>query len=349
MKSNNLTRRKFLRNAALTTSIAATGPIAAANSLSEPGNNPKKLPHEVWIASVSQEGLTASTSESMVRQILKILDSKMMYQPDIVCLPETFPTANVSAVLTAEEKVLAGEYALGQFSDFARRYNCYVICPVATAENGKRYNSAVVIDRAGKRMGEYRKIHLTENEIAKGLTPGPLEAPVFKTDFGIIGIQICFDILWDDGWAKLKEQGADIVFWPSAYGGGKAINNKVWNHRYITVSSTRKGAAKICDITGTEPANTGFWDPNFLCAPVNLNKVFLHSWPYIRRFDEIKRKYGRNVRITIFHDEEWSVVESLSPEIPVKQIMEEFGLKSFQQHKNSAEVAQVAARKIADK
>jgi len=47
-----------------------------------------------------------------------------------------------------------------------------------------------VIDRAGLRMGEYRKIHLPEDEIDIGLTPGPLEPAVFQSDFGKIGIQI---------------------------------------------------------------------------------------------------------------------------------------------------------------
>ena len=96
-KSNYLTRRNFLRNAALTASIAASTPFAAASSVPEMRNNARKLPHEVWIASVSQEGLTATDSEGMVKRLLKILNGKMNYQPDIVCLPETFPTANVSA------------------------------------------------------------------------------------------------------------------------------------------------------------------------------------------------------------------------------------------------------------
>ncbi|MFA5534353.1 MAG: carbon-nitrogen hydrolase family protein [Mariniphaga sp.] len=344
-QNNNLSRRNFLRNAAITTGIAASGPLAAAASAPDPGNNRKKLPREVWITSVSQEGLTATSPEAMINQLYKLLESKTIYQPDIVCLPETFTTANISTTVTSEQKKQASAYALEKFSQFAKQHGCYVICPVITQENGKSYNSGVLFDRSGKQVGEYHKIHLTEGEISRGLTPGSLDPPVFKTDFGTIGIQICFDMVWDDGWAKLKEKGAEIVFWPSAYGGGNSINNKMWNHHYIVVSSTRKGAAKICDIDGNEPAGTGFWDPNFLCGPVNLNKEFLHCWPYVRCFDEIKQKYGRDVRITLFHDEEWSIIESLSPDIPIKQIMKEFQLKSYQEHKMSAEIAQIATRK----
>jgi predicted amidohydrolase len=94
-------------------------------------------------------------------------------------------------------------------------------------------------------MGEYHKIHLTEGEISMGLTPGSLSPPVFHTDFGIIGVQICFDLLWDDGWKKLKDKGAEIVFLPSAFAGGQMVNAKAWQHKYVVVSSTRKHTSKF--------------------------------------------------------------------------------------------------------
>src|SRR3712207_7956687 len=42
------------------------------------------------------------------------------------------------------------------------------------------------------------KCRPTDGEIASGVRPGPLDPPVFETDFGKIGIQICFDIKWED-------------------------------------------------------------------------------------------------------------------------------------------------------
>ena len=38
-----------------------------------------------------------------------------------------------------------------------------------------------------------------------GITPGAIVPPVFKTDFGLIGIQICFDAHWPEQWRSLKE------------------------------------------------------------------------------------------------------------------------------------------------
>ena len=78
-------------------------------------------------------------------------------------------------------------------------------------------NTAVVYDRQGQELGQYHKIHPTEGELNGGIWPGPIDPPVFEADFGKFGIQICFDVNWWEGWERLKQKGAQIVFWPSAF------------------------------------------------------------------------------------------------------------------------------------
>ncbi len=173
----------------------------------------------------------------------------------------------------------------------------------------------------------------------KGVSPGPLEPPVFKTSFGIVGAQICFDIEWDETWKNLRKAGAEMVFWPSAFGGGSMINTKAWENKYVVVSSTRTGTSKICDISGEEVAATGRWD-HWVCAPVNLEKAFLHTWPYCRRFREVQAKYGRKVRIKTFPEEEWSIIESRSPEVRISDVMKEFGFLTHEQHMQAADERQ---------
>lgn len=345
MGKNRLTRRSFIEKSAVTAGIAAFGTLGIQGSsfAQQPGQ--EKLPREVWVASVSQMNLSANTPAMMAQNILDILDESLVYQPDIVCLPETFLTYHVNQEYTLNEKVALSLKALDQFSDFSKKNSCYMVCPVCTSENGKIYNSAVIFNRQGENIGEYRKIHLTEGEISKGISPGPLQPPVFKTDFGIIGVQICFDIEWNDGWKKLREQGAEIVFWPSAFAGGQKVNTKAWQNKYVVVSSTRKNTSKICDISGDVISETGIWNKNLVCAPVNLEKAFLHLWPYVKHFKEIRKKYGRKVRITIYHEEEWAIFESLSPDIYVKDILNEFDMKTHEELTSSAEIAQNKARK----
>jgi predicted amidohydrolase len=303
-----------------------------------------KLPREVWIASFGQHGMESEDPSGMIERTLSQMEGIIYHQPDIICLPEIFPYAKYRGTVEVPEEAAKLESILRPFAAFASRHNCYIVCPTYTTKDGRYYNAAVVIDRKGEMMGEYHKIHPTEGEIAKGITPGTLDPPVFETDFGIIGIQICFDINWQDGWEVLRKKGAEIIFWPSAFGGGQQVNNKAWQNKCCVVSSTNYGLTRICDVDGTEVATTGHWSEHWAIGSVNLEKTFLHTWPYVRKFHEIEKKYGRKIRIKNHHEEEWSIIESLSPDVRVKDILTEFELKTHEEHIASAELIQVSAR-----
>lgn len=73
---------------------------------------------------------------------------------------------------------------------------------------------------------------------------------------------------------------------------------------------------------------------------MNLEKAFLHSWPYCRRFAEIRAKYGRKVRVRTLHEEEFTIIESLSPEVRVAEVLKEFDLKTHEAHIQEADAKQ---------
>jgi predicted amidohydrolase len=333
-------RRKFIRNAAFgfgAGTVLATPTLASVSSEeSEPETG--KLPREVWIATFTLTKVKAKNHEEMVDEVLGHMKDIANYKPDIICLPEIFPFFHISDKISIKD---VAEKPMGKitsrFAEFAKKHKTYIICPLYTVENDKYYNAAVVIDREGNMLGEYRKIHTTEGEMEDGVSPGPLSPPVFKTDFGIIGVQICFDLEWSDGWEKLRDKGAEIVFFCSAYSGGKAVNTRAWQNKYCVVSSTLNGSAKICDIDGEELVKTGMWERYWAIAPVNLEKAFLHTWPYYKKFKDIHAKYGRKVRITNFDEEEWSIIESLSADVKVADILDEFELKTHEEHIENAD------------
>jgi predicted amidohydrolase len=346
MKKEFFSRRSFIRKSALTSGMAAMGAYVHATGPDPSAATPGKLPREVWIAGISQMDVHTQTPQLMLDEIADIVVNGMVFQPDILCLPETFPVVNFPKELSLAEKLEFSQNALSRFSELAGTYGTYVICPVYTSDGGKAYNAAVVFDRKGKNIGEYRKMHLTIGEIESGLTPGPLLPPVFAADFGRIGIQICYDIYWKDGWESLEKQGADVVFWPSAFAGGNRVNMKALEHQYIVVSSTRKNTSKICDIRGEVISQTGFWDKNFFCASVNLEKVLIDTWPHVSRFNEIRRKYGRKIRLSTLHEEQYTIIESLTPELFVADILREFEIKPYKQEVKEAEAAQIIARNV---
>jgi hypothetical protein len=142
----------------------------------------------------------------------------------------------------------------------------------------------------------------------------------------------------------LRDQGVKIIFWCSAFDGGGQLNMKALQNKCIVASSTNKNTSKICDIDGETITKTGIWDTNFYCGKVNLEKVFLPTYDYLKECREIRKKYGRKVRVTVFHEEEWTIIESLSPDILISDIMTEFNLKSHVEGLKEAEIVQAKSR-----
>ncbi len=339
----NADRRSFLKQASVAT--VAAGAIAAqtraTQAVDERSTKSDRLPREVWIATIAQEGLRAASPKQMVERVLTRMRSAANMRPDVVCLPEIFPCSNLDKPTPQVDQV--AEEGVGPLiqpvAQFAQEHACYVVCPTYTKHDDKCFNAAVLLDRRGKIVGEYQKTYPTVSEIDSGVTPGPMRPPVFETDFGKVGAQICFDIEWDTGWRQLRDAGAEIVFWPSAFAGGRMVNTRAWQNRYCVVSSSNKDVSKICDITGEELAATSRWH-TWVCAAINLEKVFLHTWPYVNRFGDIVSKHGSRVHITTFAFEEWSILESRDPSVKVADVMKEFELLSIDDHLRAAERSQ---------
>lgn len=322
MDKTNTNRRTFLRNSSL---LAGGLALPAQQMQAEP--LAERLPREVWVGTIAVSGMTAETSADMTAKVLGIMEHLLPYRPDIICLPECF------AFTSIQQKYRIAEVAeevpgpiISPFMNFARQHRCYIICPTYIRQDAQLYIAATLIDRQGKIVGTYRKMRPADSEMAEGVKPGPMDPPVFTTDFGKIGIQICFDLKWEEGWQQLKAGGAEIIFWPSAYAGGREICSRAWRHQVYLVSSTQKDSSRICDMTGDVIAQTNRWQPHWACAPINLEKTFLHVWPAVSVFPAIQQKYGRKVQLTTYAEEEWATLESFDPGIKVKDILAEFNL-----------------------
>lgn len=332
MGNSNINRRSFIQSALL----AGSGLISPA---------PSAGPRRVKIATISQMDIQPYVpGEKMISGVMKFMETAAPYKPDIISVPETFSTVGERDKKPMSWRVKTTDSAIERFRKFAADNGCYVVCPGHIKEGSRFYNAAVLIDRKGNIVGNHKKAYPTQNEMSGGVSPGPLVPPVFETDFGKIGFQICFDVLWEDGWRHLKDAGAEIVFWPSAYAGGKTINAKAAKYQYVVVSSTRKHTSKICDISGEEIVKTGFWSPNLAIGTVNLEKALIHTWPAVRKFPDIKAKYLDKIRITNFDEEEWSVIECISPELKIDAIMKEFELLSLYDYVRQSTKAQDLAR-----
>jgi beta-ureidopropionase len=321
------TRRRFIRNAAIGLGVGMTGLKTRAGEVAV--TETETMNRRPWAGTVSTHEMQAASPEELAEQVLKEMEKMIPFHADIISLPETFAFNTIDNPQKAADaaKLTDGDL-FDPLRNFARLNHCYIVCPSYVLRNGSVYNAALLFDRSGKTMGEYLKIHPAEDEIQAGIRPGPVDPPVFDTDFGRIGIQICYDLKWDDGWTMLKQKGAEIIFWPSAYAGGQELCSKAWRHQVFIISSTRKNTARICDITGKEMAKTGFWQPNHTVSAINLEKVCIPTWPYIMELDKVTAKYGNKITITTYDEEEWTFLESTDPQVRIMDVVRQFNLKT---------------------
>lgn len=102
----------------------------------------------------------------------------------------------------------------------AKETSMVLVVPVyERVDEGTFYNTAVVIDADGSILGRYRKMHIPQVEgfwEKFYFKPGNLGYPVFDTAVGRIGVYICYDRHFPEGWRALGLAGAKIVFNPSA-------------------------------------------------------------------------------------------------------------------------------------
>jgi N-carbamoylputrescine amidase len=117
-----------------------------------------------------------------------------------------------------------------RFQALARELNLVIVLPIyEVANEGEYYNTAVVVDADGTLLGKYRKHHIPHLPSFWEkfyFRPGNLGYPVFDTKAGRIGVYICYDRHFPEGWRELGLNNAQLVFNPSATKPG--LSNRLW-------------------------------------------------------------------------------------------------------------------------
>jgi predicted amidohydrolase len=173
-------------------------------------------PRTARVAAISGKPKKPKTPEEAVSFYLEKIDQIRGLGIDLVCLPENINTDEV----VTDDKWQLIETIPGPTTERlaakAREHKVYVAASIAEREGDTRYNTAVLIDRSGQIVAKYRKTHLTVTEqLVSGITPGR-EFVVHPTDFGNVGLMVCYDHHYPEVARILALQGADIVVMPNA-------------------------------------------------------------------------------------------------------------------------------------
>ena len=275
-----------------------------------------------------------TTPEHNMERAIKLLDAVKSLQPDLVVLPEVFQKISVNLPINDGDLTNACRTMLGEK---ARELNSYIVLGLHEIIDGKKCNVAWLLGRDGNLAGRYIKHRPTDYEMEKGVCAGT-DIPVFETDFGRLGILICFDIDWSEPWQELADKGAEIVAWISAYDGGYPLNAYAAIHKYYVASSVRAFTSKIIDITGKELESSTRW-ANWAYKKISLDKTMFHIDSQFHKLAGMVAVLGNKIRLETYDAEGRFTIESNDPEWPVERIKKEFGLETFKEyHDRSAKL-----------
>jgi N-carbamoylputrescine amidase len=160
-----------------------------------------------------------------------MLDKNVGYARDaaargaqVLCFQEIFTSSYFCTVQDAKYYDEAEEIPSGptvqRMIALAKETGMVLVVPIyERVDEGTFYNTSAVIDADGTFLGIYRKTHIPQVEgfwEKFYFRPGNLGYPVFDTAVGRIGVYICYDRHFPEGWRVLGLKGAKIVFNPSA-------------------------------------------------------------------------------------------------------------------------------------
>jgi len=267
-------------------------------------------------------------------------------QLDMVVFPEYFVARPGDSL--AQKTVQMGE-VLPRIAACATRHHCYLVMPMLLREEGLpvRYsNAAVLVDRQGRLVGMYRKVHPVASHdsdvMEGGLTPGR-DFPVFDCDFGRVGIQICFDMLYADGWDALAKQGAEIIALPSASAETSRPCMYALQHEYYIVSaSPRNHAAVIGPLGLIEEQVTE--EGAILVHEIDLSFAEVHWDEALDDGAALSRRYGQNVGFHYYLPEDKGIFWSNDPKTTIGQMISSLGLETSDSNVERLRLLQDKAR-----
>ena len=212
-------------------------------------------------------------------------------KPDIVCLGEEILVEGNSRGYASVAEPIPGP-STSRLGERARKYGMYLVAGLTEREGHTVYNTAVLIDRHGAVAGKYRKVYLPREEVEGGVTPGSTW-PVFDTDFGRIGMMICWDNEYVDGARAMALQGAEILFVPAAGGYLTLLKARALENHLYVVSSGYDVESSIIDPTGQVLFSTLESGVDKTIA-INLSDRFWDPW-----LGDMRPRFHKEIRTDI--------------------------------------------------
>lgn len=233
----------------------------------------------------------------------------------IICLPELYRTIyfpqKISKNFEKYAETISGE-STQVFSKLAKELKVVIIVPLfEKAKDGCYYNSAAVIDEAGKLLEIYRKIHIPHDPLfyeKSYFKSGDTGYKIYRTKYAVFAVLICYDQWFPEAARAVALAGAEIIFYPTAI--GNIVNYKAaegdWHEAWETIQRAHAIANNVYVVAVNRVGVEGklnFWGQSFVCdafgkvlqrassakeeiitANLNLgnNKTIRESWGFFK-------------------------------------------------------------------
>ena len=213
--------------------------------------------------------------DCMLEAHLPMIDEAGAKGVQVLCFQEVFtqpyfcPSQDNKWYAAAE--AIPDGYTTKLMQEYARKYNMVIIVPIyEETMPGVYYNTAAVIDADGSYLGKYSKTHIPQ---VAGFwekfffKPGASNWPVFDTAYAKLGLYICYDRHFPEGWRALTLHGAEIIYNPSATVAG--LSQYLWELEQPAAAAANGIYIGAINRVGTEaPWNIGeFYGSSYFVNP----------------------------------------------------------------------------------
>jgi predicted amidohydrolase len=192
------------------------------------------------VAVVQFKALTSK--ENNLKKIVSYI-SKASSKNAVLCAFPEFMMFYTNSSQTPKQLADLAETINGNFiTTIAKAAKIYQIQVIGSFYEKSRkknrvYDTAFVINKSGKVISTYRKIHLYDalgfKESDKMISGSKITKPV-KTSVGKIGMMICYDLRFPEMARSLAVSGSEILVVPSAW-----VKGNMKEEHWITINKTR--------------------------------------------------------------------------------------------------------------
>jgi len=183
--------------------------------------------------------------------------------------------------------------------EYAKKHNMVIVVPIYEEDmTGVYYNAAAVIDADGTYLGKYRKTHIPhvagfwEKFFFK---PGASGWPLFRTAYCKLGVYICYDRHFPEGWRALALNGAEYIVNPSATVAG--VSEYLWKLEQPASAAANGVFIGAINRIGTE-------------APWNVGEFYGQSY-FVNPRGEIEAIASRDKDELLVHDMDFDMIREI--------------------------------------